>query len=85
MLRFSGPLVTSRSLLAGILTVRRIDFLASSGGFDGERETVTEGEGGIPPAPLRSLDMVLEGAELDAVVRAARERRERRVDMMGCS
>ena len=77
--------MTSRSLLAGIFTVRRIDFFASSGGFDGDRETVTEGEEGIPPAPLRGLDMVLEGAELDAVVRAVRERRERRVDIMGCS
>ena len=77
--------MTSRSLLAGIFTVRRIDFLASSGGFDGDRETVTEGEEGIPVAPLRGLDMVLERAELDEVVRAAWERRERRVDMMACS
>lgn len=59
-----------------------MDFVDSSGEFGGERETVTEGEEGMPPVALRGLDIALDGAELEALIRAARARRERRGDMV---
>lgn len=72
------PLVTSRSLLEGIFTVRRMDLLESSGEFDGDRETVTEGEEATARVSLVGLDLVLETGGLDSLAVVARARRERR-------
>lgn len=72
------PLVTSRSLLEGILTVRRMDLLEPSGEFDGDRETVTEGGEATARVTLLGLDRGLETGGLDSLAVAARARRERR-------
>jgi hypothetical protein len=64
-------LVTSRSLLDGILTVNLMLLRRSSGEFEGERDTVTDADcfalapAGVA-APRRGRDMVLveEGATL---------------------
>lgn len=83
-----SPFVTSRSLLAGILTVSRIDFLLSSGEVDGDRETVTVAilvelflvaRLGLNVAPIESVSMV----NLVMPARERRERRERVEDILG--
>ncbi len=76
------PLVASRSLLEGILTVSRIDFFESSDERAGGRATVTEGDD--VAAARRGRDMLPDGGELDigAVRVGARERKERRVLML---
>lgn len=75
--------VTSRSLLDGIFTVKRIDRLVSSGGLDGERDTVTEGDDGGPPVSPWLFDILaVEGANLDDLVSAARGRSLRLGDIL---
>jgi hypothetical protein len=75
-------LVTSRNLLDGILTVKRMDFLDSSGKFDGVRETVIAGEDTKPRVTLLDLKTVLEAGWLGVLAVAVRDRRERPVDMI---
>jgi hypothetical protein len=75
-------LVTSRNLLDGILTVKRMDFLDSSGKFDGVRETVTAGKDTKPRVTLLDLKIVLEVCWLGGLAVAVRDRRERPVDMI---
>ena len=74
--------MTSRSLLEGIFTVSRMDFGDSSGEFGEERDTVTVGEEGMSPVVLRRLDIMLDGVELEALIKVERERRERRGAIM---
>lgn len=71
--------VTSRSLLDGIFTVKRIDVFDSTGGSEGDRETVTDGEA-VARVSLVVLVFTLESGEVGGLPRAGRERRER-VDM----
>jgi hypothetical protein len=57
-------LVTSRSLLDGILTVNLMLLRRSSGEFDGDRDTVTDEDGFVlaragVATPRRGLDMTL--------------------------
>lgn len=74
--------VTSRSLLEGILTVKRIDLFGSAGGISGEdRDTVTD-EGAVVRVSLVVLVLTLESRVSGGLSRARRERRER-ADMGG--
>lgn len=76
-------LVTSRSLLEGIFTVKRIDLFGSTGESDGDRETVTDGDEAVPRGSLVDLVLMLESGVLGGVSRTERERSERRGDMAG--
>jgi hypothetical protein len=82
----AGPrpllLVTSRSLLDGILTVSRMDFRDSSGESDSDRDTVTAGDRAKARVTLLGLDIVLEASWFDGLATVVRDRRERPVDMV---
>jgi hypothetical protein len=58
-----------------------MDFLDSSGKFDGVRETVTAGKDTKPRVTLLDLKTVLEACGLGGLAVAVRDRRERPVDM----
>lgn len=76
-------LVTSRNLLEGIFTVKRMDLFDSTGDSDGDRETVTDGEVAAPRVSLVDLVVMLESGVLGGLSRIARDRSERRGDMAG--
>jgi hypothetical protein len=59
-----------------------MDFLDSSGKFDGVRETVIAGEDTKPRVTLLDLKTVLEAGWLGVLAVAVRDRRERPVDMI---
>ena len=59
-----------------------MDFLDSSGKFDGVRETVTAGKDTKPRVTLLDLKIVLEVCWLGGLAVAVRDRRERPVDMI---
>lgn len=85
--RFDDPsrefaAVTSRSLLEGIFTVKRMDLFDSTGESDGDRETVTDGEA-TARVSLVALVLMLESGVFGGISRAARDRSERRGDMTG--
>ena len=73
--------MASRNLLEGILTVRRIDFLTSSGDRDGARATVID-DLVEPETTRRGRDILAAEGGLDWEVREARERRVRRSGML---
>lgn len=81
-------LVASRNLFAGILTVRRMDFLPASGECDDARESVTGGDGdddeedGTTRVILLDLSLVLASGGLDSLLTTARDRSERRGDIV---
>jgi len=75
---FGIPLVASRSLLGGALTVRRIDCLGCSGETVGFRSMVVEDEGAA--TPRRGRELV--GVAALGLVRESLRARKRRVDIL---
>lgn len=79
MLRFElrePPVVTSRSLLDGILSVSRMELCGSAAGSGEDREIDTEAVLAAARVRLVDLGSKLESGGLGRIARAARERRE---------